>query len=197
MCEQYMPEGFGTGTKVAPLTLPVLEKARYSGQILEARAIMCDNDHNLIVDCGDVRGIIPREEAALGIRDGFVKDIAVLSRVNKTVCFKVRELIRDDRGICAVLSRTDAQQEALDWMLTHYREGDIVDARITHMEPFGVFADIGCGVVGLLNIENISVSRISHPKDRFTQGQRIKVVIREIDRLQKRFTLSHKELLGT
>ena len=49
----------------------------------------------------------------------------------------------------------------------------------------------------MISIENISVSRISHPRDRFTRDQPIKVVVKEIDREKKRFVLSHKELLGT
>ncbi len=97
----------------------------------------------------------------------------------------------------ARLSRVSAQQDALDYMLATYRKGDVIPARITHLEPFGAFADIGCGIVGLISIENISVSRISHPRDRFFVGQNIRVVIKDIDKENKRFTLSHKELLGT
>ena len=56
-------------------------------QILEGRAMICDSNHNLIVDCGCMRGIIPREEGAIGMNDGSVRDIAVISRVNRPVCF--------------------------------------------------------------------------------------------------------------
>ena len=45
--------------------------------------------------------------------------------------------------------------------------GDVVDARITHLEPFGAFADIGCGIITLLPIDGISISRIEHPRERF------------------------------
>jgi small subunit ribosomal protein S1 len=41
----------------------------------------------------------------------------------------------------------------------------------------------------------ISVSRISHPRDRFSVGQSIYVVVRGTD--GRRIYLSHKELLGT
>ena len=191
----YRPEGFLR--KEEPLTVGALERAKNSNQILEAKAVMCDSEHNLIVDLGEIRGIVPREEAALGIREGTVKDIAVLSRVNKQICFKVVDIGRQNNRICASLSRLSAQQDALEHMLETYRPGDIINARITHLEPFGAFADIGCGIVGLISIENISVSRISHPRERFYIGQNIKAVIKEIDRDQKRFTLSHKELLGS
>ncbi|MBP3301140.1 MAG: 30S ribosomal protein S1 [Clostridia bacterium] len=209
--ERYLPEGAVGKTEHS---LATLEKARTTGQILEAKAILCDSRHNLVVDLGDLRGVIPRGEAALGIREGTVKDIAILSRVNKPVCFKVTDFLRRDQvnhccgdgdSFCAgtlsdpvaLLSRRAAQQQAREEMLARVRPGDVLDARITHMEPFGAFADIGCGIVGLISIENISVSRIAHPRDRFVRDQAVKVVVKEIDREKKRFVLSHKELLGT
>jgi small subunit ribosomal protein S1 len=81
-------------------------------------------------------------------------------------------------------------------MLSNLVCGDIVDAKITHLESFGAFCDIGCGNVALLPIDAISVSRISHPKDRFCVGNNIKAVIKSISDDGK-ITLSHKELLGT
>ena len=191
----YKPEG--TCAVEEKPSLSLLEKARATNRILEAKAVMCDNEHNLIVDLGEIKGVIPREEAAIGIRDGSVKDIAVLSRVNKQICFKVNDIMTMQGRTVARLSRVSAQQDALDYMLATYRKGDVIPARITHLEPFGAFADIGCGIVGLISIENISVSRISHPRDRFFVGQNIRVVIKDIDKENKRFTLSHKELLGT
>lgn len=191
----YRPEG--TSALDEKPSLLQLERAKATNRILEARAVMCDNDHNLIVDLGDIKGVIPREEAAIGIRDGSVKDIAVLSRVNKQICFKVDDILTKQGQTVARLSRVSAQQDALNYMLSTYKKGDIIPARITHLEPFGAFADIGCGIVGLISIENISVSRISHPRDRFFVGQNIRVVIKDIDYENRRFTLSHKELLGT
>lgn len=211
MENQYLPEGaYGRSEH----TLAALERARSTGQILQARAIVCDTGHNLVVDLGEIKGIIPRSEAALGIREGTVRDIAVISRVNKPVCFTVTDILRRDQvqyrcdepgavrrdllsDPVAVLSRRAAQQQVQEDLLSRVRPGDVLDARITHLESFGAFADIGCGVVGLISIENISVSRIAHPKDRFSVGQTVKVVVREIDREKKRFMLSHKELLGT
>ena len=68
-------------------------------------------------------------------------------------------------------------------------------ARITHLENFGAFADIGCGIVALMPIDTISVSRIEHPAERFTVGMDIKAVIKSVE--NGRISLSHKELLGT
>ena len=80
-------------------------------------------------------------------------------------------------------------------LVTALKAGDVVPARITHLESFGAFADVGCGIVALLPIDAISVSRIEHPKERFSVGMDIKAVIKSIE--NGRISLSHKELLGT
>ena len=173
-----------------------IKEAVETGEILESTAFMCDNDHNLLVNLGCMRGIIPRCEGAIGIKEGTTRDIALISRVGKAVSFTVTEIKSDSSGKpYALLSRKEAQQICKKNILENHIIGDIIDARITHMESFGAFCDIGCGNIALLPIDSISVSRISHPRDRFSVGEDIKVIIRQID--NGRITLSHKELLGT
>lgn len=196
---RFYPEGHLIDTfenRAATQSPASLSEAMRDGKILEARALMCDSKHNLIVDFKFMRGIIPREEGAVGIKDGSVRDIAIISRVNRPVCFLVQDFIRDEYGrITALLSRRAAQEKCREEYISKLRPGDVLDARVTHIEPFGVFADIGCGVVSLLPIDAISVSRIEHPRERFSVGMDIKAVVRS--RENNRITLSHKELLGT
>lgn len=196
---KFYPEGhlIDTPENRAAMQSPVaLSEAMRDGRILEARALMCDSKHNLIVDFKFMRGIIPREEGAIGISDGSVRDIAILSRVNRPVCFIVRDFTRDEYGrITAVLSRRAAQEKCREEYINRLCSGDVLNARITHIEPFGAFADIGCGIVSLLPIDSISVSRIEHPRERFAVGMDIKAVVKSTE--NGRITLSHKELLGT
>lgn len=164
--------------------------------ILEARAVMCDNAHNLFVDLGCMRGMIPRCEGAIGIAEGTVRDIAILSRVGRPVCFLVENITTDaENRPLAILSRRAAQEQCRDTYLKRLTPGDIVPVKITHFENYGCFVDIGCGISALMPIDSISVSRIAHPSDRFTLGQDILAVVRQIDETG-RITLSHKELLG-
>ena len=91
---EYLPEGKLILTQDNINTLhsfSLLSDAKKEGKILEARACVCDAEHNLIVDLGIMKGIIPREEGAIGIREGTVRDIAVISRVNRPVCFFKRK----------------------------------------------------------------------------------------------------------
>ena len=167
-----------------------------NGNILEAPCIICDSKHNLIVDLGCMRGVIPREEGAVGIAEGTTKDIALISRVNKPVCFKITGFKRDENdNLYAVLSRKLAQEECYDNYLSKLEPGDVIPASVTHLEQFGCFVDIGCGLPSLIPIDLISVSRITHPADRFCVGQKIYVAVKSVE--NHRICLTHKELLGT
>lgn len=198
--KDFYPEGTLLNTednKKYMQSMLSLLSATSAETIIEAVVTMCDFDHNLIVDLGIMRGKIPREEGALGIAEGVTRDIALISRVGKPVCFVVTEIREDEYGQkYALLSRRAAQEKCRDYILNNKRIGDIIDAKITHLESFGAFCDIGCGNIALLPIDSISVSRISHPKDRFCVGDNIKAIIKNIDS-DKKITLSHKELLGT
>ncbi|MGN0454835.1 MAG: S1 RNA-binding domain-containing protein [Ruminococcus sp.] len=196
---EYLPEGGLTARRRNAEFFSsefLLHEAFSKGEILEAKAKICDSSHNLIVDLGVMRGIIPREEGALGIKEGLVRDIAIISRVNRPVCFIITGFEKDKNGkTVAVLSREKAQRRCMEEYVSTLKTGDIVDARVTHLENFGAFADIGCGIVALMPIDAISVSRIEHPRERFAPGMNIKAVIKSIE--NGRISLSHKELLGT
>jgi len=201
MTNIYRPEGLlldTPGNKAAQSSIGALQEAMAQKRILEGRTLVCDSGHNLVVQLGCCRGIIPRAETVLGIgEDANVRDIAIISRVNKPVCFFVTGFTKAaDGAAMAMLSRKAVQEQCKREYAAALRPGDIIDARVTHMESFGCFVDIGCGLTSLIPIDAISVSRISHPRDRFRPGQLIKAIVKSIDELE-RITLSHKELLGT
>lgn len=198
--QMYKPEGFisaGSDVREYYYSQNTLEKAAATGKILEARATLCDAEFSLHVDLGSMKGKIPKNEAVYNVSGEEVKDIAVITRVGKIVAFKVIGFELHDGETIAILSRREAQRDCLENHLMQLIAGDVIDARITHLEPFGAFVDIGCGVISLLSIDCISVSRISHPRDRFYAGMPIKTVIKSIDREHSRIYVSHKELLGT
>ncbi len=77
-----------------------------SGRILEARASLCDFKHEPLRGYARNEGVIPREEGALGISDGSVRDIALyLAGQSPPVCFTVEDIITKDGAPLAVLSR--------------------------------------------------------------------------------------------
>ena len=197
--KNYLPEGFLLNTKENIHTLSSYDafyKSFTDKKHLEARATYCDREHNLHIDFGFIHGIIPREECAIGIKEGSTRDIAIISRVNKPVRFIIEDIKITGDKKTAYLSRRKVQEEVQNKINKEFFAGDVITARITHLESFGAFCDIGCGINALLPIDNISVSRIPHPSVRFDVGDDIKVIIKSFDE-NGRALLTHKELLGT
>lgn len=194
---KYLPEG------VSPLfpenqPLSVLQQAMEDQRVLEGTAIRCDGRRDLTVRFGGYEGTISRLDGIHPAISGAERDIALLSRVGKPTCFTITRIETDGSGKPRLtLSRRAAQEQAIAWLLEHSGPGAILPARVTHLESFGAFVDLGCGVTSLIPLENISVSRISHAADRFRVGQDILAAVTGVDSTACRFYLTHKELLGT
>ena len=192
----YKPEGMVQraryGFKESELT-----QAIETGAILEASVFKSDENLTLHVDLGrTMYGVIHYEECEMTFDNKAIKSIAVISRVGKKVAFKVKEIKLDTAGNkYAVLSRREAQMECRDKFISKLLTGQIIDARVSHVEKYGVFCDIGCGYIALLPIKNVCVTRIEL-KYALKFIKNMKVVVKSIDDTGK-VTLSHKELLGT
>ncbi|MBR3692153.1 MAG: 30S ribosomal protein S1 [Clostridia bacterium] len=196
-----LPEGsiLSTAENIRFLSSPEGLRSAYArGEVLEAVAERCDAAHNLHLRLPGIRCVIPRAEAALGIADGSVRDIAILSRVGRPVAFRITDI----SGLAAaepsiVGSRCAVQAEARDTLVENLLPGDILRARVTHLESFGCFADIGRGVVSMIGADRVSVSRIRHTAERFRPGQEIFACVLCCDPDARRVYLTHRELLGT
>ncbi len=190
--QKYVPEGWDE-TQVK-YSCEDVEKALQSGSILQGLVTSCDDINNLYVDLlPGFNAVIPYSEVdALNCdENGQTRPQICKYKVNNFVQFKVKDI--KEKSI--TLSRKDVQLDALNWFKNDIKPGDKVKGIVKNIRKFGVFVEIGGGVVGLLHIEDISVSRIKTPEERFSVGQKIDVLIKSIEPNGK-IILSYKELLG-
>lgn len=179
------------------LTAEQLRAAMASHEILQSTALAFDTERQLRFELNGVRAVMPFAQCADGAENGTVRDIAVLTRVGRPTCFVIETMETDADGKPFYrLSRAQAQRMCKAEYLDLLQPGDILPCVVTHIEPFGAFCDVGCGISALLPIDCMSVSRISSPADRVTVGQQILCVIKSRD-VQERFVLTIRELLGT
>ncbi len=196
----YKPEGslLGTAENTLALSSPAaMERAIQARRICEGLCTLCDHEMRLHVALGEYEGIIDREEVLYSPDGTPVKDIAIITRVGKPICFHILGFERLNGRTVARLSRRTAQRECYTHHISHLRPGDILPAVVTHLENFGAFVDIGCGISSLLSVDTLSVSRISHPSDRLYCGMSIYTVVKVIDTEHHRVFVSQRELLGT
>jgi small subunit ribosomal protein S1 len=92
----------------------------------------------------------------------------------------------------AILERE--AEEAAQIAIESLHEGDVVEGEITSLQKYGAFVDVG-GVEGLVHVSELSHTRVGHPDEVVTKGQRVRVQIKEIDRAKGKISLSLKSLL--
>ena len=189
------PEGWNN--EVTKVDVENAQDFLNNNETLQGLVKKCDDDYNLYVNFENgINGIIPREEVE-GInieKDGLPKSNLCTGKVNRFVQFKIKEITPDN---VLILSRKEVQEEALNWMKSELQEGQIVTGIVKNIKPYGAFIEIGGGVVGLVHIEDLSVARIKSPYERLKIGQKIKIMVKSIDRENMKIILSYKETLGT
>ena len=173
-----------------------LKKAYREGMILCSRALIYDKNTGLHFNLGGYKAVMPCDEV-MYTPDGYpVKEAAIVTRINKKVCFVITG-IEYSKGLTTVyISRRKLQKKIYEDYICRLKPGDVVPCCVTHVDSFGVFCDIAGGISALLPIDFISVSRINSTGDRFHAGQNIYGCIKSIDE-NGRIVLTHKELLGT
>lgn len=175
-----------------------LEKAYNEKQIIQGKVVSIDENLNLIVDLGNnIKAIMPRDEITL-LKDenGEVAESYIYNRQGKIIKFKIID--KSEEGEYQyIISKKSVEIDSRKWMQNNLKEGMVVYGRVRGLQTYGVFVEILEGVTGLLHIEDISVARTRHPSERFSMGEKIKVVIKDFDRDTGKIVLSHKELLGT
>ena len=195
MMQAYRTEcNYRSAARLSPAEL---RTAAANREILQATALAFDTRRQLRFEIGGAKAVMPFAQCADGAETGAVRDIAVLTRVGRPTCFVIEGVDTDETGQPVYqLSRAEAQRMCKAEYLDGLVPGDILPCVVTHIEPFGAFCDVGCGISALLPIDCMSVSRISSPADRVSVGQQILCVIRNRDP-QGRFVLTIRELLGT
>ena len=85
--------------------------------------------------------------------------------------------------------KNDSKEE----VLSKFKEGDIVEGTVKGITEYGVFFDLN-GIDSMSHINELSWSRIGHPEELFTLGQRQKLKIIKIDTETKKISTSVKML---
>ena len=152
-----------------------IEEAYNNKEVLKAPvAQVLDGGLSVVVE--EVRIFIP---ASL-VSDVYEKDLSkyagqeiefVISEYNP----KRRRYIGDRKQLL-VAQKAEIQAALFE----RIKEGDVVEGTVKNVTDFGAFIDLG-GADGLLHISEMSWGRVEHPKKAFKLGDKLTVLIKEIN----------------
>ncbi len=104
--------------------------------------------------------------------------------------------IEDSGKVLVTSSDSVGMQKAKDWIkqLTHeVTAGEVYEGTVVRMEDFGAFINILPGQDGMVHVSDIAWARTNKPSDVMKLGDKIKVVVKEVDAMN-RVNLSMKAL---
>jgi len=117
--------------------------------------------------------------------------------VGQTLESLVTEIVPAARRL--VLSRRAVIEkqasEARTKMLETLEPGTELDGIVRSVRDFGAFVDIGNGVEGLVHVSELSWDRVASPADVLQTGQRLRVVVKKVDRQTGKIGLSARDLV--
>ena len=157
-----------------------VEGAELEGTVRELK------DYGAFVDLGGVDGLLHVSE----ISWKQINHPSEVLKVGDKIKVRVLSVDKENKKI----SLGYRKPEDNPWLNVPYEVGDIVEAKVVSMKPFGAFVELGNGLEGLVHISNITHERIAKPQDVLQLGQMVTAKIVEIDLDKKRIELSIREM---
>jgi small subunit ribosomal protein S1 len=98
-------------------------------------------------------------------------------------------VIKADSSSAVVSRRRAVQKITIAKIAQAYRGGETLEGTIKVIKPYGAFVDLGC-VDGLVHISEVSDSWIDDLSKVLKNGQKVKVIVIDIDEKKTRISLS-------
>jgi len=160
------------------------------GMVVAAR-VTAANKGGLECDVGGLRGFMP---ASL-VSTWRIENLEEL--VGQSLEALVTDLVPAARRLVlsrrAVLERQAADARAR--LLESLEPGAVFEGIVRSVRDFGAFVDIGDGVEGLVHVGEMSWERVNDPTELFKSGEKIRVVVKKVDRQTGKIGLSVKDLV--
>jgi small subunit ribosomal protein S1 len=159
----------------------------HEGDVVEGEVSSITN-FGVFVNLGVIEGLVHVTELSWQ-RNAKTKDI--VSKGDK-VQVKVTGIDREKNRISLSIRQT--LPDPWEAVSERWQKDTETEGTVTNMTDFGAFVEIEPGVEGLIHIGDLSWSRIKHPKEILKRGQKVNVVILDVDMERKRISLGYKQL---
>jgi ribosomal protein S1 len=147
------------------------------------------NKGGLELKVGTTRAFMPAGQVDVK----FHADLSVF--LNQRLQVRVMKVDRDDHNILlsrrAIVEEEEAKKAELVW--DEIAVGQVREGVVRSVQPYGAFIDVG-GVDGLLHVSAMSHQRVADPKKIVKEGDKLQVMIVNIDKEKKKVSLSLKQL---
>ncbi|MBI2279135.1 MAG: 30S ribosomal protein S1 [Bacteroidetes bacterium] len=151
----------------------------------------------VVADYGAFIEVIPGVEGLIHVSEitwsNHLKPAQEFFKVGDEVNAQILTLDREERKMS--LGVKQLAKDPWEGIEAKYGVQSKHTGKVTNISDFGVFVELEQGVDGLIHISDLSWSKkINHPSELTKVGEKMDVVILEIDRENRRLSLGHKQL---
>jgi len=154
--------------------------------IIEGK-IMRFTNYGAFIDVGGIDGLLHISE----ISWGKITHPSDVLKIGESVKVKILSIDKDSEKVSLGLKQISVEPwKAID---DKFKVGDIIDGKVVQIKDYGVFVEIEPGMDGLVHISEMSYKHVASPNTEVELGQVVKTKILDIDKENKRISLSIKE----
>ncbi|MGI2262131.1 30S ribosomal protein S1 [Candidatus Cardinium hertigii] len=165
-----------------------IQHALEHGEVLEG-LVKRRTKGGLIVEVCDIETFLPGSQ--IDIRPVLDFDVFVGKTID-VIVIKINHT--NDNVVVSHKALTEKKLEGQKFeIISNLEKGQILEGYVKNITKFGAFIDLG-GVDGLLHKLDMSWSRVNHPEELFTLGQKVRVVVIGFNEDKKRISLGMKQL---
>lgn len=140
-----------------------------------------------IVDIGGITGLIHINDLSWER----VKRVEDVVNIGDKVTVFIGDVDAENEKVSLILK--DVDKEPWKVHADNIKTGDVIEGKVVKFMSFGAFVELFPGVEGLVHINEITDENIAKPSDVLEIGQMIKVKVLDVNKENKRISLSIKD----
>ncbi len=147
--------------------------------------------------------VVRVEDFGVFVNIGAPKDgLVPVSQMAKTRVAKPSDVVKDGDPVTVWVTSVNRKQyriglsmvepPAVEW--SALKSGQTVTGKVTRLEKFGAFVDIGAEREAMIHVSEIGAGYVGHPSELLRVGEEVEAQVLEVDARKKQIKLSIKAL---
>ncbi|ABR31467.1 4-hydroxy-3-methylbut-2-enyl diphosphate reductase [Thermosipho melanesiensis] len=165
-------------------------KERKKGDIVEGIVKRIEDFGAFVRVAEGIEGLLPNSEVSY---DYEISAMDVLGE-GQSVKLYLKEIDPTNKKL--IFSLKELMPNPWNNVEKKYKIGEVVSGKVKKIMPYGFFVNLEPGIDGFVHIDDVFWGKRGNIKDIISEGDFVKLVVKEIDKENKKIRLSYKEVKG-
>ncbi|MBI5491305.1 MAG: 30S ribosomal protein S1 [Deltaproteobacteria bacterium] len=145
-------------------------------------------DYGAFIDLGGIDGLVHLTDLSWGK----VTHPSQILKIGDRVAVKILKFSKEDNKISLGIKQTKEDP----WLTVkdRYPIGSKIPGSVVNLTDYGAFVEVEPGLEGLIHISEMSWTKLKHPSQKLKVGDKVEVMVLDIDPAAKRISLGLKQV---